>query len=385
MQKIKFCLILSFFCCICGCATQQATTTATLPTITPPIIDFTPSVNSPTSTPEPIISLSPTITLEVTVEPSAEPIITSALTNTPTVTETPVPTATSTPVPTPTNTTTPKPVITNTPTPVPNEVEVPNLVGLKIKDACVILDKLNFNYGIESVYSDEVDVDVVISQDLEPGIIVEINTIIWLEYSIGPEPTPTATPSPTATPTPSVTPTPRPTATPKPSPTPYPMPDCDIVSYEESRNGNTTTIYEDGTIVETYSETENTCILYPDNKELFITKDGLVYWNQLDDNGKKLYTEYIHEFQLNEKFLMENGIYEDFDKYKIYFVMHYHDKEFEKEFRYIGNSDGSKNKWSEYMIDWNTPIGASHDHIRLYDIDGNVIKITFDNLPLYDY
>ena len=83
--------------------------------------------------------------------------------------------------------------------------------------------------------------------------------------------------------------------------------------------------------------------------------------------------------------MLKNGISEeDFDKYKIYFVYHHNDK-VNGDYQYVANSDGSKNKWSKYKIGWDTVIGRSTGEVRLYDIDGNVIKIPLEDFPLYDY
>lgn len=364
MRKIIFCPVLILIFCICGCATQQAATNTNVPTITteitatPTTIEVSAPTDAPTSPPVPTVEI---------VAPTETPLPTLTPTNTPT----PIPTCTPSPTP--------------TVTPKPSKVEVPNVVGLKLNDASDILKNLGFNVGFESAYNSTKEINVILSQDLKEGTMVERGTIIWLAYCLGPEPTPTPSPKPTATPTPSATPTPRPTSTPKPSTTPYPLPPEDeIIHYEESRNGNTVTTYEDGTVVETYSESGSIVVIYPNNKKVNIY-DGKIYFYEIDENGKNLYTEYIEEYQIKEEYLEKNGIpKEDFDQYKIYFMFHYNDK-VNGEYRYIVNSDGSKNKWSEYKIGWETVIGRSSDHIRLYDINNNVIKIPLEDFPLYDY
>ena len=86
------------------------------------------------------------------------------------------------------------------------EVEMmimPYLVGYSQAEAEDIIRAYKLNLvSVSSVYSDTAPEGTVVSQNVEAGTEIPVNSKIYLQISLGPETTPTPAPTPTPTPEP---------------------------------------------------------------------------------------------------------------------------------------------------------------------------------------
>jgi serine/threonine-protein kinase len=98
------------------------------------------------------------------------------------------------------------------------KVDMPDLVGKTLNEATSVLGELHIALTKNPTPSDQPQ-DTVLSQDVQPGTKVDINSAVTLTVAIAQQPSPTPTPTTPATPTPDGQPS---STDPNQSPTPTP-------------------------------------------------------------------------------------------------------------------------------------------------------------------
>ena len=191
--------------------TETVTPTPTItinPTETPTL---TPTLTiNPTATPTPTVTPTPTITIKPTITPAPTetptPTIQPTLSPTPEITITPTATPTEEPTHEPTPTATPTAEPTATPTPSPTPTSTSTPIPTTKLSPTPTVTPTN-----------------------EPTVIPTVQPTITAEPSKSPEPTPTGTIKPIDTPTPIPTISETPTSTNTPTPTPTPTEESIII------------------------------------------------------------------------------------------------------------------------------------------------------------
>ena len=67
-------------------------------------------------------------------------------------------------------------------------ISVPSVIGMNVDEAAALLTSLTLSYDISEEYSDDVEADNIISQDIEEGTMVEKNTKVTISKSLGKKP-----------------------------------------------------------------------------------------------------------------------------------------------------------------------------------------------------
>ena len=67
-------------------------------------------------------------------------------------------------------------------------ISVPSVIGMNVDEAAALLTSLTLSYDISEEYSDDVEADNIIRQDIEEGTMVEKNTKVIISKSLGKKP-----------------------------------------------------------------------------------------------------------------------------------------------------------------------------------------------------
>ena len=262
-----------------------------------------------------------------------------------------------------------EPVATATPTPTEaptvqesNVSEVPYLVGMKLENAEKELNKLNLKISTSGVYNDEYSAGIVTYQNIEAGTFVYHGEVIIVEYSLGAKPTPK--PLPTAT--------------------PIPIPEAEVVETKNVGGGVKEKTYSDGTVIRYDANNEIISLKYTDGTKITID-NGITYTFKYDSEGNLIEDWYIKVVEM-PKDVFELIPYEPFEynNFTFYFCIYVNYETGEK-YKYIVNSDGSKNKLSDKKLHHTMGVMYTGDGVEFYDINGNPIFIKYSDFPLYDY